>query len=174
MAENFDNIEKEIIKELDDFFIEVVEKQYKGNRIWTNRIKEKIGDLGVKLGHNVAIGGFINKFEREWLYDVVWYNEDSEKRLTRIPLIVESEWDRNYLGIKYDFEKLLVGNAEKRLMICQARTNEIPELFEKLKRAINTFEENYGDRFLIAILDSQTESEFHYKTFVKSKNPVIE
>ena len=168
MTENFDDIEKKIIKEMNDFFIEVEEKKYRGDKIWTNRLKEKIGDLGYDLGYQVSIGGFRDKFEREWLYDIVWYVEDSEKRLQKIPLIVESEWDRNYSGIKYDFEKLLVGNAERRLMICQCKTDDIDNLFEKFKNAIDAFEENFGDRFLIAVLDSQTESEFYYKTYTKT------
>ena len=167
MTENFDEIEKRIIKELNNFFIEVEEKKYLGNKVWTNRLKEIIGDLGTELKYKVCIGGFRDKFEREWLYDVVWYEEDIEKRLIRIPLIVESEWEKNYSGIKYDFEKLLVGNAERRLMICQSKTNGIENLFIKFKEAIIAFEENYGDRFMIAIFDSQTESEFYYKTFTK-------
>ncbi len=167
MTENFDEIENQIIKEMDDFFIEVEEKKYLGDTIWTNRLKEKIGDLGLNLGYQVAVGGFRDKFEREWLYDIVWYVEDEEKRLQKIPLIVESEWDRNYSGIKYDFEKLLVGNAERRLMICQCKTKDIDNLFDKFKKAIDAFEENFGDRFLIAVLDSQTESEFYYKTYTK-------
>ncbi|MBB5620887.1 hypothetical protein HDE69_001940 [Pedobacter cryoconitis] len=167
MTENFDEIEKRIIKVLDDFLIEAEENKYIGNKIWTNRLKESIGDLGIELNYEVAIGGFLDKFEREWLYDIVWYQEDPYNRLIRIPLIVESEWDRNYLGIKYDFEKLLIGNAEKRLMICQSKSNQVERLFIKFKEAINTFEENYNDRFLIAIFDSDTESNFYYKTFTK-------
>jgi len=46
--------------------------------------------------------------------------------------------------------------------------NDIDNLFEKFKSAIDAFEENFGDRFLIAVLDSQTESEFYYKTYTKT------
>lgn len=167
MTENFDYIDKRIIKEMDDFFIEVEQKKYLGDKVWTNRLKEKLGDLGAELDYKVAVGGFRDKFEREWLYDIVWYVEDNQNRLQRIPLIVESEWDRNYSGIKYDFEKLLVGNAERRLMICQCMTEGIDDLFNKFQAAIDAFEENVGDRFLIAVLDSVTESEFYYRTYIK-------
>ena len=167
MTENFDEIEMKIISQMNDFLIEADENKLIGNRVWTNRLKHRIGELGTNEGFQVAAGGFRDLFEREWLYDIVWYVEDAEKRLIRIPLIVESEWDANYSGIKYDFEKLLVGNAECRLMICQSKPENIEDLFKKLKEAINAFEENYGDRFLIAILDSRTESEFYYKTFTK-------
>ena len=168
MNENFDEIEMNIIKELDDFFVEVEQEKHKGNKIWTSRIKEKICELGMTLGYKVCGAGFLEKFEREWLYDIVWYVEDIEKRLIKIPLIVESEWGSNYAEIKYDFEKLLIGNAERRLMICQAKSENIDDLFTKFKEAINAFEENDGDRFLIAIYDSSTEAEFYYKTFTKT------
>jgi hypothetical protein len=170
MQQEFDEIELKIINELDSFFTEVKQEKYKGDRIWTKRLKEKIGDLGVTLNYKVAVGGFREKFETEWLYDIVWYVEDKENRLIKIPLIVESEWDRNYSGMKFDFEKLLVGNAERRLMICQGKEDQIDFLFSKFEDAINVFEENYDDKFLIAILDSTTESKFYYKTFTKKRN----
>jgi hypothetical protein len=167
MNQNFDEIDKQIIDICNDFLSEADENNYAGNTIWTRRLKEKIGDLGWDLDYDVAIGGFRDKFEKEWLYDIVWYQEDDEGRLIRVPLIVESEWDINYAGIKYDFEKLLVGNAQKRFMICQSKPVNIEGLLDKFKKAIDVFEENYGDTFLFAILDSESESEFHYWTYKK-------
>jgi hypothetical protein len=173
MNENFDVIELKIITELNDFFKEAEEKQYMCDRIWTNRLKGKIAELGESLGYKVAVGGFKEKFELEWLYDIVWYVEDSEGRLVSIPLIVESEWDKNYAGIKYDFEKLLVGNAERRLMICQSRKEQIDSLIDKFKIAINTFQENYGDRFMFAILNQDTERDFIFKVYEKTNQSQI-
>ena len=167
MTNEFNQIEKKLINVINNFLKDADEQNLIGNRVWTNGLKVRIGELGIKEGFEVATGGFRDVFEREWLYDIVWYLTDDQKRLVRIPLIVESEWDINYQGIKYDFEKLLVGNAEHRLMICQSKFENVEGLFAKFKEAINVFEENYGDRFLIAILDSQTESEFYYKTYTK-------
>jgi len=168
MTENFDEVEIRLIQILDDFLIEAEEKKYVGNQIWTNRLKKCLGDLGSEYDYDVASSGFPDEFEKEWLYDIVWYQEDLEKRLIRIPLIVECEWDKSYSCIKYDFEKLLVGNAERRLMICQSNPGEVENLFLKFQEAINVFEENYNDRFLIAILDSDSKSCFYYKTFTKN------
>lgn len=167
MVENADEIELKIIYQLNNFFEEVKQNNYLGDAIWTKRLKEIIGDLGLDLGYQVCCEGFLDKFEKEWLYDVVWYVEDDEKRLKKIPLIVESEWDKRYSAIKLDFEKLLLGNSERRLMICQAKSHEIDSLFEKFAKAINAFQENYGDRFLIAILDSDSLEEFYYKIIIK-------
>lgn len=168
MNTNFDEIEADLIKILNDFLKEADKENHTGNVIWTKRIKEEIGRLGHQKEYEVAAGKCDIGFS-EWLFDLVWYQEDEEGRLIRVPLIVESEWSMVYRDIKYDFEKLLVGNAERRLMICQAPSERIEELFSKLKEAIIAFKENYGDRFLIAIYDCQTEDRFHYRTFTKER-----
>ena len=80
---------------------------------------------------------------------------------------MESEWDKKYSGIKFDFEKLLIGNAERRLMICQSRENEIDNLLYKFKNAIDVFTENTGDKFLFAILNCDTDDVFHFRTYTK-------
>lgn len=169
MKEVFDDIELSILGELDDFINEAHHYGYKGNKLWTKRIKERIGNLGRKeFGYQVAAAGCDEGFEREWLYDLVWYVEDIEGRLKKIPLIMESEWDYNYSGIKYDFEKLLVGRADNHLLICQAHPNEIDSLFQKLKDSIDVYEGNCGDKFMIAVLVyDNDEYKFHYRSYSK-------
>jgi hypothetical protein len=169
MNEIFDDFENKIIAALKGFLIEVEQNNYKGNTIWTKRIKEVIGDLGMSQDFNckVAAAGFEEKFEPEWLYDLVWYSEDANQRLTKLKLIVECEWETKYLSIKYDFEKLLVGKAEKFLFICQSKMQDIESLFEKLKTQIDVFENNKGDRYLIAILDCNTDRNFYFKSYTK-------
>lgn len=167
MNKNFDEIELKLIQILDNVLTEADKEKYTGDSMWTRRIKECIGAFGHEQGYEVAAGGCNGGFESEWLFDLVWYEEDEKNRLVRIPLIVESEWNKDYRAIKYDFEKLLVGNAERRLMICQAYTENVEGLFVKLEEAIVAFKENYGDRFLIVIYDCRTWDTFHYRTFTK-------
>ena len=80
---------------------------------------------------------------------------------------MESEWDKKYSGIKFDFEKLLIGNAERRLMICQSKESEIEILLNRFKNSIDVFKENKGDRFLFAILNCDTDEEFYFRTYTK-------
>lgn len=169
MTENFDYFEQKIIDTLNKFLKEVEENKYRGDSAWTSHIKEIIGDLGLSAEFNcqVAIGGFPNKYEPEWLYDIVWYEEDDRDRLKKLKLIAECEWKKDYREIKYDFEKILVGRAERRLFICQSKMEGIDSLFESFKSQINVFENNKGDRYLIAILDSNTERDFYFKTYTK-------
>jgi hypothetical protein len=87
---------------------------------------------------------------REWLYDLHWYTEHERQRefphiygyrLRTVPLVVECEWEYinpeerkkykrgecksfdGYGAVKYDFQKLLVANADLRLMIFQKKLN---------------------------------------------------
>lgn len=167
MNENFDSVELELISEFNSFLFDVKLFNYSGDTNWTYYIKKKIANLGEKKGYKIAVGGFGDEYAREWLYDLVWYSEDLDGCLTKLSLIMESEWDKNYSGIKFDFEKLLVGNADRRLMICQSREVEINNLFNKFQDAINRFNGNLGDRFLFAILNCNTDKEFHFRTYTK-------
>ena len=128
----FDDVEKLIIISLDALVIEANEKAYKGNSIWTSRIKELLATLGNELGYEVCP----DASSGAWLFDFSWYQNNDSDRLIRLPLVVESEWSRSLNCIKYDFEKLLTSNAERRLMICQANPNMIEPLFQYFDNAI--------------------------------------
>ena len=167
MHEDFDILELELISEFKLFLSDVKTFGFSGDSSWTYHLKKRLANLGKRKDYKIAVGGFGNEFAGEWLYDLVWYKEDEEGCLIKIPLIMESEWDKNYSGIKFDFEKLLIGNAEKRLMICQSRKRNIDNLLNQLKNAIDKFNENINDRFLFAILNCDTDDEFHFRTYTK-------
>ena len=167
MNENFDPTELEIINEFNQFLLDVEKDKISGDRNWTYHLKKRIAELGTRKGYKITVGGFGDEFAGEWLYDLVWFVEDKNGDLTNVPLIVESEWDKKFSGIKFDFEKLLVGNAERRLMICQSSKKDMNELFSKFKNAIDKFQENKNDRFLFAVLNYDTDNEFYFRTYTK-------
>ena len=115
-------------------------------------------------------GQFKNK---EWLYDLHWYTEsDSEPYMPiALPLIVECEWNpkrnedskNSYSGIKYDFQKLLVSNADLRLMIFSVKKeSEISELNDYFDRAINSYIHlTKGSKFLFIAFDEKVRRFFY-------------
>lgn len=169
MNEEFDHIEKMIINEIEQFLLDVEIQDFSGNSIWTFQLKKRIANLGYRLGHKVSVGTLGADCTGEWMYDIIWFVEDNNQCLVKVPLIVECEWDKSYSGIKYDFEKLLIGNAEKKLMICQARETEIENLFIKLENAIQRFQGRENDRFLIVILNCTTDDIFYYRAITKKQ-----
>lgn len=89
-----------------------------------HRFKYKVYANGLSPHHTQLNGGTFKN--AEWLYDLHWYVEGKDKYTTvRLPLVMECEWQQKrkgdrivpFSGIKYDFQKLLVANAEFRLMI---------------------------------------------------------
>lgn len=164
MAE-LDQIEQSIARSL-DAVLETRVANSRSDREWTIAVKRTIGDLGLKLGYRVCASDPKRRFEPEWLFDLVWYTYDRQAQLTEIGLIVEIEWAMSYEPIKWDFEKLLVGRADHRVLIFQATSSRTIENYcRRLIREITTFEHSLrGDRYLFAAFDQKTER-FVYRGF---------
>jgi len=162
-----ENIEKLIELELIKVQVECEGK--KGNKLWTDSVKNHLAELGNSLNYSIC-GSGLTDHEREWLYDLVWYKEknvDENARLNEVGLVVECEWDLHFEQIKYDFEKLLLSNSKHRLMICSVSEDRKPWVKNYFKEAIECYEQGHlGDRYLIAILDVDTE-EFEFEILLK-------
>lgn len=125
---------------------------------WTKAIKIAIGDLGASHGYEVLAGGVPERnFDKEWLYDLTWYKAWSageEHGLRCAPLILESEWISDFENIRVDFEKLLVGKAEYKVMVFQAKTQDIAEQMRRLKQAIDNYQGcKTAETYILACLD---------------------
>jgi len=125
-------IVRELGRELPSFFA-FAEKIRSSQTTW---IVDKLGWLGKnRFNYNSYAhshspehcqtngGPFKNA---EWLFDLHWYTEGKVPyTTTNLHLAVECEWQQKrkkdkanaFSGIKYDFQKLMVTNAEYRLMI---------------------------------------------------------
>jgi hypothetical protein len=106
----------------------------------------------------------------EWLYDLHWYNENEGSRyqITSLPLVLECEWDwkrkndeteDDYGAVKYDFQKLLVANADLKVMIFKKRIknaeNKNAELDRYFVETINGYRHLSRDsKFLFIALDN--------------------
>ncbi|KAA6324026.1 hypothetical protein EZS27_026598 [termite gut metagenome] len=142
-------------------------------KVYANRLEEE--DLK-EVNHN-----FVN---REWLFDLSFYTDRDKYKepysIDRLLLTVECEWysrrkedkkkDR-FSGFKYDFQKLLVSNAELRLMIFIIKKPIDIGLFE-LETYFNNVITNYKHlenkaKFLFVAF-STSEKSFYYKQIIKS------
>ena len=173
MIYKFDLTETEIIGILSQFQKDYSEDKTLTDRPqMTSRIKKYLVDLGYKNGFGVCCSEFGDR--KAWLYDLVWYKNNSEKYkehkfqiLESIPLVVESEIDARINEIKLDFEKLLLANSEHRLMICFLGKNDSDFLKQYFIDSINSYNLcKKGDRFLIAIFD-ENEGEFEFMLSIK-------
>lgn len=121
----------------------------KSDSDWTLRLKEEIAELGRTHEWDICTSGFKDRFDCEWLYDLIWYKNDSADHLSELYLVLESEWDIARSAIKYDFEKLLIARATLKVMVFQAYNRDISKIFELLKAGIDAFHTRSDDEIYI-------------------------
>lgn len=157
-----------IIDALNKFAIDYFKQSNRSSTFVTQSIKEIIGDHGSKKRFQVCASGFPNFFHNEWLYDIVWYKEDKNKNLTEVELVLESEMLYGLAAIKFDFEKLLVANANHRVMICLAGRTPIKEIQEYFSTAVARFKGlKKGERVLTLIWDDFETGSFYSDLWIK-------
>ena len=142
----------------------------KSNSVWTSEIKKQLARLGEKSGFDICTSGFEDRYSGEWLYDLVWYKKNENKRLQSLELVVESEWKRELSEIQYDFEKRLISNAKHRLFICQTnpdKTKELEAYFHKALTDYNQLDQKFT--VCVAILDDYISGKFNFKTYKDEK-----
>ena len=135
-------------------------------KVYANRLSEELCQANG--------GDFKNA---EWLFDLHWYVEGDEPYTTvGLPLVMECEWNPRkkgvrgipYSGIKYDFQKLLVSNADLRLMIFSVGGfNDLETLNLYFENVIANYKNlAEGSKFLfVAFFDK--ERTFYYKEISK-------
>ena len=95
--------------------------------VYANKMKEYENEFYEKQENK------INKFKnKEWLYDIHWYKDSIDDFYMPIAftLAVECEWQykrhndksgKGFSAVKYDFQKLLITNANLKLLIFKAQ-----------------------------------------------------
>lgn len=169
ISEAYNLIELEIIEGLNKFSESILNpNSHVLGTECTKGIKEVIGNLGLQKGFGVAASGN-NGFEYEWLYDVIWY-ETNEKGFSKLKLAVESELCYDLGQIKYDFDKLLVTNAEFKVMICMSfpHGKGFEEIYTQCLKAVENYESLPKEsRFLLLIWDDYDTGKFVPSLIVK-------
>jgi predicted DNA binding CopG/RHH family protein len=141
----------------------------------------KLTDEDIKeVNHN-----FVN---REWLYDIHWYIEKGHCYKTlKLVLAVECEWGRwrkgddknikelDYAEVKYDFQKLLVCNANLRLFIFHIRNaKDFESLNEYFEDAIETYTNlEQGAKFLFAAYYNKYKNKKLYFSYYSKKTKML-
>jgi hypothetical protein len=142
------NIESEIITALSKIPSKLGNKERDSR--WTYKIKDVIGAIGE---NNNFAPGFEERFDIGWLYDLIWYRNNDKNQLEEVFLVLESEWSLEFKNIKYDFEKLLVANAEYKIIIFQSKAEDtLHGIFSDLEDGIRAYKyPSYGTYILAGI-----------------------
>lgn len=113
------------------------------------------------------------EFDSEWLYDIVWYQDDPINHyLLDVPLVAESELSPKLNELIYDFQKLLVSRSKHRIMIYEYEFNN-ENIADKLDALIDQIKNSKltqpGDRYLFCVWEHRRPVEsqkFRFKLFV--------
>ncbi len=140
-----------------------------GDGEWTAEIMRRLSLLGKLQGYSAYASKCDEACSGEWLYDLCWLVVDREgvnKNVLRAPLILECEWDRG--GLMDDFPKLIMGRADLRVFIYQARNETECQVHNgKLIAAVEDSELTVtGDRYLLACWDMD-QKKFAFYPYVK-------
>lgn len=137
----------------------------------TDELKEKIKNVFIEIGpeihtrtRKVSTATIFSKLENmaykienyipyytgndEFLVDFC-IREEGNGKFKKIPLACECEWNLDFKSIQYDFEKLLVLNADLKVMIFNsADKNKAEKDMKKLCSIINEFDSKSCGKFI--------------------------
>ena len=151
-------------------------------KVYANCLKGSIEEI-VNNPNNIPNGLGKKVKSKEWLFDLHWYTEKDNDHYfpLKLPLVVECEWKHKRYGandandkygeIKYDFQKLVVSNAELRLMIFEIKN--IVDLDSLLlpyfQNVINSYIHLEKNAKFLFIAFYKAEKTFYYKELRKQK-----
>jgi hypothetical protein len=158
-------------------------------KVRTRLIKIELAKLGhlnldVKPPYKVYCNGLVNEqgiligefSNKEWLFDLQWYTENGPYLPASLPLVVECEWKTKKKadsktpssGIKYDFQKLLVANADLRLMIFIIKNDiQLSELDQYFELAIKGYRNLPPHAKFLFVAFDKKEEKLHYCEKIK-------
>lgn len=180
------SLKKELSNKIVTLFAEIsasyIFEKRNARRPNSNTIKYSLVNLGHELGYRVYANGLSEqqrqeqwekyKFVcREFLCDVHWYVDKAGKFyiLENVILVAESELGAARKGdisklrnpaIKFDFQKLLIANADLRLMIFKVHKiehlSELNRYFEEAIREYRTLRKKSCFLFICFVHDSKS------------------
>ena len=117
-------------------------------RTWTHQVKAKLVKLGKRAGYQTCTNRTVQgaRWDKEWLYDLVWVHASDDFVVQDVFLVAEIEW-RGPRAIQQDFQKLLLARADCRVMIFGDKADLRDQLIEQAK---NFGKSRPGDRYLFA------------------------
>jgi len=121
------------------------------NKVKNKEIKEKFTNEGLLL-KGIKPRSSNDRKAREWLYDLIWREFNSDDYFTGVKLAMEIELsDMKVGGLSYDYNKLLQSDAEYKVFVFQQRTvDDSEKLFNKLELCTNNYKNRVESTFFLS------------------------
>lgn len=155
----FNELASAAIKRKDDVELKTGKRPKWNNKVKNKEIKKIFTDKGLLL-KGIKPRSSNDKKAREWLYDLIWREFDSDKHFTGVKLAMEIELsDMTLGGLIYDYNKLLQSDAEYKVFVFQQKTiHDSEELFNKLELCSNNYNNRVKSKFLLSCWCWQTST----------------
>ncbi|KAF3983160.1 MAG: hypothetical protein HFP78_00150 [Methylococcales symbiont of Hymedesmia sp. n. MRB-2018] len=122
---------------------------------WTSKtknkeIKEKFTKEGLLI-KGIKPRSSNDRKAREWLYDLIWREFDSDNNFIGVKLVMEIELsEMKESGLIYDFNKILQSDADYKVFVFQQKTEEeSKKLFAKLQKSSEVYKSKVKSSFLL-------------------------
>ncbi len=104
----------------------------------------------------------VPNYQKEWLYDILWWDEQGGY-VKDIPLVAESEWgDRG--AVDADFQRLLLARSKYRVMIFECTAKAYNGIIQRFQQEINHFGYTQtSDRYLFC---GWLNNEFNFESYI--------
>ena len=173
-----------------DYFSKSKNKSDKTKLIKNNLVKYITSNFEVKPEYKIYVNGLDasiyenNRIRNAELnFDLLWCEEGNninQYAILNTPLAVECEWsvkrkrDRDtfygkipFSGIKFDFQKLLLCNAELRLMIFNIQNVDLEVLYEYFETTIKNYKNLENRAQFVFIAFNNKEKTFYFTEIIK-------
>lgn len=141
-----------------------------GDRAWTKALHEEFRLKGKAFGYEVCPD--VEECNAGWLYNLVWFRNDND-RMVEVPLILESEWSRDWRQVRHDFEKLLQAKAVIKVMVFEEdeKTLNINDLWRKFCDSIRAFGQKSPDEIYLLAGFCHAAQGFLFRIIRDASNP---
>ncbi|WP_144407566.1 hypothetical protein [Gynuella sunshinyii] len=123
---------------------------------WKNKTKnqdiKKIFTDNGRLIEGIKPRSSNDRKAREWLYDLIWREYDSENNFIGVCLAMEIELsDMKFSGLIYDYNKLLQSDSKYKVFVFQQKEEVASDkIFHKLELCTKKYKSRVESEFLLS------------------------
>ncbi|EJG1894794.1 MULTISPECIES: hypothetical protein [Vibrio] len=139
---------------------------------WNNTLKNKeiklmFSERGKHIS-GIRPRSSVDKKAKEWLYDLIWREFDSESNFIGVKLSMEIELsDMKLKGLRYDFNKLLQSDSEYKVFVFQQKTQvDADYIVYELTKSLSAYKHKSSSNYLLTCWCWETGTFLHHDMLV--------
>jgi hypothetical protein len=138
-------------KRKDDIELKTGKRPAWNNKVKNKEIKEKFTNQ-VSHIESIKPRSSSDRKAREWMYDLIWREHDSNNHFSGVKLAMEIELSEMKVGgLIYDYNKLLQSDSVYKVFVFQQKTKvDMNVIFDELELRTNSYNHRAESEFLLS------------------------